>query len=186
MKAVPLVSKWPPVRGISTLLCAWSERESHSVVSNSLWPHGFHGPYNSPGQNTGVGSLSLLQGIFPTRGSTPGLPHCRWILYQLSSQGSPILCLVCIKIMLSSRITIWARNCFFIRENNFALFISISLVQSFHWWSWPHLCPDKVRGTISGPGTSRLLTHLEMEPPSWLHISDLQKICLLGGQNRVI
>ena len=41
------------------------------------------------GQNTGVGSLSLLQGIFPTRGSNPGLPHCRWILYQLSHKGSP-------------------------------------------------------------------------------------------------
>ena len=45
--------------------------------------------WNSPGQNTGVGSLSLLQGIFPTQGLNPGLPHCRWILYQLSHQGSP-------------------------------------------------------------------------------------------------
>jgi len=36
-----------------------------------------------------MGSLSLLQGIFPTRGSNSGLPHCRWILYQLSHQGSP-------------------------------------------------------------------------------------------------
>ena len=40
-------------------------------------------PWNSPGQNTGVGSLSLLQGILPTQGLNPGLPHCRWILYQL-------------------------------------------------------------------------------------------------------
>ena len=40
-------------------------------------------------QNTGVGSLSLLQWIFPTQGSNPGLPHCRWILYQLSHKGSP-------------------------------------------------------------------------------------------------
>ena len=46
-------------------------------------------PWNSPGQNTGVGSLSLLQGIFSTQGSNPGLPHCTWILYQLSHQGSP-------------------------------------------------------------------------------------------------
>ena len=44
---------------------------------------------NSPGKNTGVGSLSLLQGIFPTQGSNPGLQHCRWILYQLSHKGSP-------------------------------------------------------------------------------------------------
>ena len=41
-------------------------------------------PWNSPGQNTGVGSLSLLQGIFPTQGSNPGLPHCRCVIYQLS------------------------------------------------------------------------------------------------------
>ena len=36
-----------------------------------------------------MGSLSLLQGIFPTQGSNPGLPHCRWILYQLCHNGSP-------------------------------------------------------------------------------------------------
>ena len=42
------------------------------------------------GQKTGVGSLSLLQGIVPTQGSNPGLPHCRQILYQLSHQGNPV------------------------------------------------------------------------------------------------
>ena len=45
-------------------------------------------PWNSPGQNTGVGSLSLLQGIFPTQGLNPSLLHCRWVLYQLSRKGS--------------------------------------------------------------------------------------------------
>ena len=45
--------------------------------------------WNSPGQNTGVSSLSLLQGILPTQGLNPGLPHCRWILYQLSHKESP-------------------------------------------------------------------------------------------------
>ena len=48
-----------------------------------------YSPRNSPGQNTGVGILSLLQGIFQTQGSNPGLPHCRQILYQLSHKGSP-------------------------------------------------------------------------------------------------
>ena len=52
-------------------------------------PHGLYSPWNSPGQNTGVGSLSLLQGIFPTQGLSPGLLHGRRILYQLSHQGSP-------------------------------------------------------------------------------------------------
>ena len=92
-------------------------------MSNSLQPHGLDSPWNSPGQNTGVGSLSLLQGIklmspalqadslpaepqrkpkntgvgslslfqgiFPTQELNWGLLHCRWILYQLSSQGNP-------------------------------------------------------------------------------------------------
>ena len=63
--------------------------ESHSVVADSLQPHGLYNPWNSPGQNTGVGSLSLFQGIFPTQESNPGLPHSRWILYHLSHKGSP-------------------------------------------------------------------------------------------------
>ena len=66
-----------------------SESESHSVVIDSLWPHGLYSPWNSPGQNIGVGSHSLLQGIVPTQGSNPGLLHCRQILYQLSHQGTP-------------------------------------------------------------------------------------------------
>ena len=46
-------------------------------------------PWNSPGQNTGVGSPSLLQGIFPTQGLNPGIPHCRRILIAAESQGKP-------------------------------------------------------------------------------------------------
>ena len=69
----------------------WIESESHSVMSDSLQPHGLYSPWNSPGQNSGVGSLSLLQGIFPTQGSNPGFPHCRQILYPLSHKGSPRL-----------------------------------------------------------------------------------------------
>ena len=46
-------------------------------------------PWNSPGQNTGVGTLSLFQRIFPTQRLNPGLPHFRQILYQLSHKGNP-------------------------------------------------------------------------------------------------
>ena len=56
---------------------------------NSLGPHGLYSPWNSPGQNTGVGRLSLLWRIFPTQRSNPGFLHCRRILYQLSHQRSP-------------------------------------------------------------------------------------------------
>ena len=62
---------------------------THWATWETLQPHGLYGPWNSSGQNTGVGSLSLLQGIFPTQGSNPGLPHCRWILYQLNHKGCP-------------------------------------------------------------------------------------------------
>ena len=48
-----------------------------------------YSPWNSPGLDSGVGSLSLLQGIFPTQVSNRGLLHCRRILYQLSCEGSP-------------------------------------------------------------------------------------------------
>ena len=72
-----------------TIFRSICESESHSVMSNSLQPHRLYSPWNSPGQNTGVGSLSLLQGIFPTQGWNPGLPHCRQIVYQLSHEGSP-------------------------------------------------------------------------------------------------
>ena len=67
---------------------------SHSVMSNSLWPHqalqatlsmGIH----SLSTNTGVGCHTLLQGNFPTQASNPGLLHCGWILSHLSYQGSP-------------------------------------------------------------------------------------------------
>ena len=63
--------------------------ESRSVVSDSLQPHRLYSPWNSPGQNTGAGSHSLLQGLFLTRGLNPGHPHCGQILYHLSRQGSP-------------------------------------------------------------------------------------------------
>ena len=63
--------------------------ERCSVVSDYLWLHELYSPWNSLGQNTRVGSLSLPQGIFPTQRSNPGLPRCRQILYQLSHKGSP-------------------------------------------------------------------------------------------------
>ena len=65
------------------------ESESHSVVSDSLRPRGLYSPWNSAGQNTGVGSPSLLQRLFQTQGLNWGLLHCKWILYPLSYQGSP-------------------------------------------------------------------------------------------------
>ena len=66
-----------------------SESERHLLVFSSLRPHELYSPWNSLGQNNGVGSLSLLQGIFPTQGSNPGLLHCRQILLPAEPQGKP-------------------------------------------------------------------------------------------------
>ena len=73
-----------------------------------LQPHGLYSPWNSPGQNTEMGSLSLLQGIFPTQGSIPGLTHCRWILCQFSHKISARI-LEWVAYPFSSRSS-WPRN----------------------------------------------------------------------------
>ena len=87
------------------------ESESHLVSSDSLRPR----PWNSPGQNTGV-AISLLQGIIPTQGLNPGLPHCRWILYQLSHKGSPWLLYHLCKYQHAFKRQISPSCCY---ENNF-------------------------------------------------------------------
>ena len=73
-----------------------SEKESESEVSQSCltvssWTVAYQAPpsMDFPDKSTGVGCHFLLQGIFPTQGSNPGLPHCRQTLYYLSHQGSP-------------------------------------------------------------------------------------------------
>ena len=85
-----------------------------TIVSNSLQPHGLQPtsllcPWNSPGKNTGVGSHSLLQGIFLTQGSNSGLLHCRQILYHLSHLGTPSLfiCKIRCAVRSSGTIQMW-------------------------------------------------------------------------------
>ena len=72
-------------------------KESRSVVSDSLQPYGLQptrllSPWDFPGKSTGVDYHFLLQGIFPTQGLNPGLPHCRQMLYHLSHQGIEQFC----------------------------------------------------------------------------------------------
>ena len=80
----------PLIPGPGESLRVSTESESRSVVSDSLRPPGLPSscPWDSPGPNTGVGSRPLIQGIFPTQGSNPGLPHSGRILYKLSYRGS--------------------------------------------------------------------------------------------------
>ena len=85
----------------------WSETKVAQSCP-TLYDPLLYSPWNSLGQTTGVGSLSLLQGVFPTQGSNPGLPHCRRILYQLSHKGSPRI-LEWVAYPFSS-ISSWPRN----------------------------------------------------------------------------
>ena len=80
-----------------------------------LQPYGLYSPWNSPGQNTGVGSLSLLHGIFQTQGSNPSLPHCRQLLSQLSHREARII-----------------KNPPIILSTNFLKFLSIYML---HWYT---------------------------------------------------
>ena len=98
----------------------WSE--SCSVVSNSLQSHGLS-PWNSPGLDTGVGDLSLLQGIFPTQGLNPCLLHCRRFLYQLSHKGS-------------SRIPEWVAYPFFSRNSQPRNQIGVSCISDGLFTNW--------------------------------------------------
>ena len=82
--SLPLVPPGKPLY----IMRVVNKSESRSVMSNYLQPHELYSPWNSPGQNTGEGSLSLLQGMFPTQGLNPGLLHCRQVLYQLNHKGS--------------------------------------------------------------------------------------------------
>ena len=92
-------------------------------MSNSSKAHGLYSPWNSPGQNTGVGSFSLLQGIFPAQGSNPGLPHCRGILYQMSHKGSP-------------RILEWVAYLFFSRSSRPRNQIRVSYIAGRFFTNW--------------------------------------------------
>ena len=73
------------VKVLVTQLCLTHGLEP---ATQGLQPTSLLCPWDFPGKNTGVGSHSFLQGIFPTQGLNLGLLHCRQILYHLSHQGS--------------------------------------------------------------------------------------------------
>ena len=75
------------------------ESESHSIVSDCLPPHGLYSPWNSPVQNTSGQP-------FPSPGDLPdpGLPHCRWIFYQLSHEGSPYTYRIILNLLFQNQL----------------------------------------------------------------------------------
>ena len=121
-------------------------------MSDSLWPHGLYSLWNSPGQNTGVDSLFLLQGIFPTQGLNPGLPHCRQILYQLSHKGSPRI-LEWLAYLLSSRSS-WLRNLTRVSSTAGGFFINWSIREA--------QCTELYKKDLNDPDNhDGVITHLD-------------------------
>ena len=119
-------------------------------------------PWSFPGKSTGVGSLSLLQGIFPTQGPNPGLPHCRQILNQLSHKESPTVRKCCNKLnwhWISLALTADVRGgkqriVPKVKENRNYLFLTWLTVLSVMWC---HIIVSK-----SGDG-SQFLQRLDLE-----------------------
>ena len=79
------------VKMVCVCVCVYLVAQLYLTLCNGLQPARLLCPWNFPGKNTGVVSHSLLQGIFPTHGSNPGLLHCRQILYCPSHQESSIV-----------------------------------------------------------------------------------------------
>ena len=102
-----------------------------------------------------MGSLSLLQGIFPTQGSNPGLPHCRWILYQLSHQGSPGM-LEWVACPFSSWSS-WPRNQTRVSCIAGRFFTSWATREAQEYWSgWPIPSPADLPDPGIEPGSPAL------------------------------
>ena len=90
----PLKTRCPRARALKPPVSSPSTNQTAKGLGCSLRPHALQPPrllcpWDSPGQNARVRGHSLPQGIFPTRGSNPGLLHCRQTLYRLSHRGSP-------------------------------------------------------------------------------------------------
>ena len=168
---------------LGKVIYVWKWNVKAARTSPTLWdPVVYKSPWNSPGHNTGVGSLSLLQEIFPTQGSNPGLPHCKQILYQLSHKGSP-------------RILEWVANPFsrgssqprnqtrisciagrflpteLSGKPKIYVYISLNLVQSYeartllpHFYRWDKWGTERLKNLFNmifkGPGSSKMLWFL--------------------------
>ena len=116
----------------------------------------------SPGKNSGVGCHALLQGVFPTQGSNPDLPHCRWILNHLSHQGSPSMYMyfqcvynlyMCVYNYLYNEILLSHK-----KEWSFAFFQQCGWISQIKNDKWYHLYvePLKYNGLVNVTKRSRL------------------------------
>ena len=117
-----------------------------------------------------MGSLSLLQGIFPTQGSNPGLPHCRWILPQLSHKGSPGYERWTIKKAECRRIDAWRRLLrvpWTVRRSNQSILKEISPEYSLEGWNFMLMLKFQYFGHLLHRGASLVAQRLKCLPAMW-------------------
>ena len=141
-------------------LAAGCESESHLVMSNCLQPHRVYSPWNSPGQNIGAVSLSLLQGIFPTQGLKPGLLHCWWILYHLSHRGSLLGVVTLFLLIKRMKAYIWERLLFpnkkKIKLENFCC-LHYPFFFLLRMWMWCLECSSRFENMRTNPQAKKKL-----------------------------
>ena len=130
----------PLEKGMANIQYSCLENPTNSICRIVKWKslscvrlfatHGLYSPWNSLGQNTRVGGLSHLQGIFTTQVLNPGLPRCRQSLYQLSRKGSPFAISNLSSIILKNYSPFWMLLLFFLLSLFSRPVVSDSL--------WPH------------------------------------------------
>ena len=138
---------------------------SHSVVSNTLWPHGLWParllcPWDSPGKNIGVGRHCLLQGIFPTQGSNPHLLHWQADSLLLSHLGSPreiisffsSLELSAVLPLITWNTVLSSQEGFTINANSGHIrgsFLDMCLLLNFTLWIYEYITCPKIQKNFS-------------------------------------
>ena len=160
---------------------------SHSVVSNSFWSHGLQParllrPWNSPGQNIGVGSRSHLQGVVPTQGSNPGFLHCSGFFTGPNHQGSPP------PILQFSQVTVfylYLASVTFVQRKLMHSWMNLEPLTCWGQWMWgsrvwPGVHMVKQQGALHPSGT----TETPFSGVSWnwsvfRQGSDSDPVCLL-------
>ena len=104
--------------------------------------------WNYPGKNIGVGCHTLLQGIFPIQGSNPGLPHCRQILYCLSHQGSPTMCISTLSLFHPIVMNICFLNSLLLQITIQQIYLCVSLLPVYEVFSREYtyicVCPEEL------------------------------------------
>ena len=169
-------------------------------MSDSLWPHGLYPagllcPWSSPGKNTWVGFCTLLQEIFPTQGSNPGLLHYRQILYCLSHQENPYIFLNFLynyfKSLYNNPFVLLSENNFFFLKSTLRLYLLTPLsfffflylcVLGFHL-SWSNESAEKYFLFLKWNSRFSFIDVIFPLTFLWISLPGRIKVCWLSGSS---